>query len=244
MTFKQNFTAKEKKTMNKLQEFEARKYQIENNIDLSAEGKKKALATLQREAENYRTAAIRDLGASWTVLKGKMKSNVESVKAAEAQAAAQWDYGRLNYMSQAVKTQVNSAASFDAVQSLYNKAMQSGDTHARRVWGEGVRENIAAKYKGGDVAVFVNKLQKELNGVLTTPEIDAAKAEGTELTKQARILFGETKQANEYFYGGRLAQNSIWGTVTEFEKMTEGVKINQKVDAETLATITTVDLVE
>lgn len=229
--------------MNKLQEFETRKYQIEHNIDLSAEGRRKALATLQREAESYRAAAVRDLGASWTVLKGKMKSNVESVKQAEANAAKQWDYERLNYMGQAVKSQVNNAASFEDVQSLYNKAMQSGDTHARRVWGEVVRENIAAKYRTGESAAFVKKLQTDLDKVLTTPDLDAAKAEGTELTKQARILHDETKQANEYFYGGRLGQNAMWGTKTEFDKMSEGVRIEQKIDKD-LVTITTVELVE
>lgn len=227
--------------MNKLQEFEARKDQIEKNIDLSAEGKKKALATLQREAESYRAAAVRDLGIQWGALKSKMKSNVENVKLAEEEAAKQWDYERLNYTAQAVKSQVNNAASFEDVQKLYDKAMQSGDTHARRVWGEVVRENIAAKYRTGESAVFVKKLQADLDKVLTTPKLDAAKAEGAELTKQARILHGETKQANEYFYGGRLGTNAIYGVKTEFDNMSQGVRIEQKIDKD-LATITTVTL--
>jgi len=230
--------------MNKLQEFEARKLQIEHNIDLSAEGKKKALATLQSEADNYRVTAVRELGASWTVLKDKMKSNVESVKAAESKAASQWDYSRLNYMAQAVKSQVNSAASFEDVQSLYSKAMQSGDAHARRVWCEVVQENVTAKYKTGEAVAFTKQLQAELYNVLTIPELDAAKAEGTELTRQAADLHAQTMQANKYFYGGRLGTNAVWGTQTEFEALAQGVRIEQKIDAESMATITSVELVE
>jgi hypothetical protein len=243
MTFKY-FIPKDKNEMNKLQEFEARKYQIEHNIDLSREGKTKALAALQRESENYRVTTVRDLGGQWSALKDKMRSNIESVKAAQAAAAATWDYGRLNYQAQAVKSAIANTSNFQEVQSLYNQAAASGDAHARRVWGEVVRENITGKYHGGDVAAFANQLKKDLEKVLTTPELDAAKSEGSELTKQARILYDETKQANEYFYGGRLGNNAIYGIQTEFEKLSAGVNIEQKIDAETLATVTTVSLMD
>ena len=90
----------------------------------------------------------------------------------------------------------------------------------------------------------IKQLQAELERVLTTPELDAARSEGSDLTRQAAALDVLTKQANGYFYGGQLGVNMIYGVKTAFETMTEGLQINQRVDAESLATITTVELVD
>lgn len=229
--------------MNRIAELQAKKHAIETSGDLSSEGKKKAIDALTREVESVRVATVRELSASWGDLKVKMTANVEKVQAAEAKAADRWDYSRLNYMAQAVKTQVNSASNFETVKSLYDAARNNGDAHARRVWCEVVQEHISTKYRTGEGVALAKQLQSELDGVLTTPELDAARAEGGDLTRQAADLDAQTKQANTYFYGGKIAGNAIWGDKTEFETMTEGLQIKQRVDAETLSTITTVELV-
>ena len=230
--------------MNKILELQAKKYAIETSGDLSSEGKKKAMDALNREIEVTRGAMARELSTSWGALKSKMTTNIERVQAAEAKAAERWDYSRLNYMTQAVKSQVNSAANFEAVKGLYDAAKNNGDNHARRVWCEVIQEHVATKYRTGEGVALSKQLQAELDSVLTTPELDAARSEGSDLTRQAAALDVLTKQANGYFYGGQLGVNMIYGVKTAFETMTEGLQINQRVDAESLATITTVELVD
>lgn len=230
--------------MNKIHELQAKKHAIETSGDLSSEGKKKAMDALNREIEATRGAMVRELSTSWGDLKVKMKANVSKVQAAEAKAAERWDYSRLNYMTQAVKSQVNSAANFETVKGLYDAAKNNGDSHARRVWCEVIQEHVAAKYRTGEGVALSKQLQAELDSVLTTPELDAARSEGSDLTRQAAALDVLTKQANGYFYGGQLGVNMIYGVKTAFETMTEGLQINQRVDAESLATITTVELVD
>ena len=230
--------------MDKLAEFKARKIQIETNTDLSLEGKKKALATLQQQATQYKAAAVQELSISWGALRQRMARNIEAVQAAESKAAQQWDYSRLNYMTQAVKSQVASTANFSEVQKLYGQAMQSGDSHARRVWCEVVGEAVKAKYKDGEAAAFAKQLQADLNKVITTPEIETLKSEGTEITKQAAELHTQTQQLNNYFYGDSMGPRAIFGGKNEFENIMQGVQVTQRVDPETLTTITTAQLVD
>lgn len=230
--------------MNKIHDLQAKKYAIETSGDLSAEGKKKAMDALNREIEVTRGAMVRELSASWGDLKSKVAANIAQVQAAEAKAAERWDYSRLNYMTQAVKSQVNSAANFEAVKGLYDAAKNNGDNHVRRVWAEIVQEHVATKYRTGEGVALSKQLQAELDSVLTTPELDAARAEGSDITRQAAALDVLTKEANSYFYGNKIAGNAIWGISTEFETMTAGLQIKQRVDGETLATITSVSLVD
>ena len=230
--------------MDKLIEFKTRKIQIETNTDLSLEGKKKALATLQQQATQYKAAAVQELSISWGALRQRMARNIEAVQAAESKAAQQWDYSRLNYMTQAVKSQVASTANFSEVQKLYGQAMQSGDSHARRVWCEVVGEAVKAKYKDGEAAAFAKQLQADLNKVITTPEIETLKSEGTEITKQAAELHTQTQQLNNYFYGDSMGPRAIFGGKNEFENIMQGVQVTQRVDPETLTTITTAQLVD
>ena len=230
--------------MERINEFKARKIQIESNTDLSLEGKKKALAALQQQATAYKAAAVQELGINWGALRQRMARNIEAVQAAESKAAQQWDYSRLNYMTQAVKSQVASTANFSEVQRLYMQAMQSGDSHARRVWCEVVGEAVKAKYKDGEAAAFAKQLQADLNRVITTPEIEALKSEGSEITQQAAELHAQTQQINNYFYGDSTAPRAVFGVSTEFENIMQGVQITQRVDPETLTTITTAQLVD
>lgn len=230
--------------MDKINEFKARKLQIESNTDLSLEGKKKALAALQQEAAAYRAAAAQDLGIKWGALRQRMARNIEAMQAAESKAAQQWDYSRLNYMTQAVKSQVANTANFGEVQSLYRQAMQSGDSHARRVWCEVVGEAVKAKYKDGEAAAFAKQLQAELNKVVTTPEIETLKSEGTAITKEAAELHTQTQQINDYFYGDSMGTRAVFGVSTEFENLMQGVQVSQRIDPETLTTITTAQLVD
>lgn len=230
--------------MDKINEFKTRKTQIESNTDLSLEGKKKALATLQQQAETYKAAAVQELGIKWGALRQRMGRNLEAIQAAESKAAQQWDYSRLNYMTQAVKSQVANTANFSEVQRLYMQAMQSGDSHARRVWCEVVGEAVKAKYKDGEAAAFAKQLQADLNKVVTTPEIETLKSEGIEITKQAAELHTQTQQINNYFYGDSMGPRAIFGGKTEFENIMQGVQITQRVDPETLTTITTAQLVD
>ena len=230
--------------MDKINEFKTRKIQIESNTDLSLEGKKKALATLQQQAETYKAAAVQELGIKWGALRQRMGRNLEAIQAAESKAAQQWDYSRLNYMTQAVKSQVANTANFSEVQRLYMQTMQSGDSHARRVWCEVVGEAVKAKYKDGEAAAFAKQLQADLNKVVTTPEIETLKSEGIEITKQAAELHTQTQQINNYFYGDSMGPRAIFGGKTELENIMQGVQITQRVDPETLTTITTAQLVD
>ena len=230
--------------MDKINEFKARKTQIESNTDLSQEGKKKALATLQQQADTYKATAVKELGISWGALRQRMARNIEAVQAAESKAAQQWDYSRLNYMTQAVKSQVASTANFSEVQKLYGQAMQSGDSHARRVWCEVVGEAVKAKYKDGEAVAFTKQLQAELNKVITTPEIETLKSEGSEITQRAAELHTQTQQLNNYFYGESMGPRAVFGVSTEFENIMQGIQVTQRVDPETLTTITTAQLVD
>ena len=221
--------------------FDERKRQISSNPDLSDEGKRKQLAALDAETATYKAQVIGDLRGGFDGLKSKARGNIEAIQKAEAEAAKQWDYSRLNYLSQSVRSAIVTAGNFQEVASLYEKARASGDSHTRRVWAELAKEVIQTKYsRDPDAILFAKNLDSDLDQVISTPELRELKAEGTALTNEAQRLDEERNAARVFYRGDSIS--GVFAPADEFAQVSAGLKINSRVNAETWETITTVEL--
>lgn len=223
-----------------LMEYENRKHTINTSPDLTTEGRKKAMQKLTAEIDQARAVIVQELRTQWDTLKTKAARNIEQVQQAQSEAAKQWDYSRLEYMARSVKNTIDNAASLADVVGMYNQVKESGDNHARRAWAETASEAIKGKYSSGEAVVFIKQLAQDAAAVIETPQLKELKAQGSELTDQARILNEQTDQAQKFYNPNN---TGVFSLPDEFTAMREGVRINQQFNAENLETVTEFSLV-
>lgn len=225
-----------------LMDFRNRQHTINTSVELSGEGRRRAMQKLTSETAAARSAIVRDLQTQWNTWKADARRNIEDVRKAENEAAQKWDYARLEYMTRAIASTINNTREFSDVIGLYNQAKESGDLHARRAWAETAGPAVKAKYKGGEVETFTKQLAQDAAAAIETPQLKAAREAGAQLTERARILDTQTEAVKEFYRPTRGDLTDFLGD--EFSAMRAGVSITQKVNPETLATETQAVLLE
>lgn len=224
----------------KLNEFSNRKSALQTNVDLSTEGRRKAMQAIDAEAANYRGEVLRALRIGWDDWKVKARRNIEALQEATDKSAAAWDYNRLNYQVKAINNRIATAGSFADVAGEYQRVKESGDRHAWRAWTETAGATIRTKYPSDpDAAVFVKRLSQDAPEVLITPEVKTLKEEGDKLSQQAAQLDEQTQRANAFYHPN---SGGVFGEKTAFDAVADGVQITRRVIPETLATETHVSL--
>ena len=204
--------------------FESRKHAINTSIELSDEGKRRAMQKLDGEIAAARVPITADLKSQWDTFKTQARRNIEQVQKAEDEAAKQWDYSRLEYMARSVQGEIKKSTNIADVIGKYNQVKESGDKHARRAWTEAAGEVIRAKYHDVEALGFIKQLAQDAAAVIETPQIKELKAQGSTLTQQAHILDEQTKQVRAFYNPRNIG---IYEAPDEFTAMREGVNISQ-----------------
>lgn len=224
----------------KLTEFSNRRHAISIDPNLSDQGRQTAMQKVNSEAENFRGEALRQLRISWDGWKSEARRNIETLQDATDKSAAAWDYARLNYQAQAISKRIATAGSFADVTRAYQQAKESGDRHAWRAWTETAGAAVGARFsQDPEAKVFIKDLATDAPEAIDTPEVKAAKAEGIKLTQRGRELNEQTQRARAFYHPNGA---SVFGLPDDFSKLTEGVRITSRVNAETLATVTEIQL--
>lgn len=228
-----------------LQAIASKKKQIENNPDLSPAGKDKALNDLAAERANLKASALRELGASWSSVRSGYRNLQSRGAELDNQVGASWDYGRLNYMAQVVRSKIAQAEDTSKLTGLYSDAQGSGDYYIRRAWAEIAPQAAIDKFGlGVDTGRLQNQAARDLQGVIYhqhADELQELKADWDKLINRALDLHGATRSADSMLDD---QQSRAWGQPTEFDKLLDGIRLDQTVEPQTLTTFTTLTVSE
>lgn len=182
------------------------------------------------------------LKTDWGVLKGEYIQLKREKTAAVDRAAKRWDYQRLDYDRKSAREFLK-GASLTAIEKRLSDIELSGDTHALLAFAEeGV--NILGKERAftdmdlprlGDLLNGLGKMREDLT---VTPEMKELAKQGEILTQKVRDVFEATHRAKSEYY----TVDSLGNVPNSFDEMTKGVNVRVRVDPETLAEITEVNL--
>lgn len=219
-----------------LANFEQRKHGIYNNRDLSYQGQQKELAILEKSKQTFSAQAYLKLKADWEAVRAKAERLDKRKEQAEDEAAKQWDYNRLLYNARAVEAEIKNCFSLDEALKKHADAMRSNDKHLRRAWAENGLAAITAKWKETPATNDAKRQARaELEKLTTTAELEAIAKEADSITRQGVELYKVTDATARHFSEG------VFSGGNEFYKLLDGVKVSEKVDVTTLATVQSID---
>lgn len=222
--------------------FGDRRGAVQKNRDLSGQGQERQLKTVQAEIDAYRPKAYEHLRLTWHFIREDYKAWQAKAAQLEAAAGARWDYSRLNYEATAASAALKNATSntpggdFPAARQVYEAWTNSGDPHRRRAMLEVGPELLTGRFgatNGAEVNRLAKDASKRLAQELDTPELQALRAEGSNLTTRAAEAYQVTQEV------GRLydpAAGNVWSVGNEFSQLLVGVTLAERVSAETLET--------
>jgi hypothetical protein len=222
----------------KINSFQARRQLIREDRQLSDVGKTTQETRLKNEIDAYRPTAFDCLASDWQYVRRQYNLLTVRTRVENELAAGQWDYSRLNYASDAVRSSVRGASDLAAVERQYSQAVAAGDRYAIRAWGEiGVPE-IDARFPPGsmDRGHLTRRINEDLAAVMTTPGLQAVNAAGKELADEILALHKDT-QAVSQFYNG---DNALWGMKDEFQALMADLRITRKTNMEDLTHFETI----
>lgn len=161
--------------------------------ELSETGKNARLKQLASERLAYRETVVRVAVAVYDGLLARFDKNDERRKAAQNDAAEAWDYERLNYQARAAETRVKLTADIASLERLYEAALNSGDKHALRAFCEVAAGEVRAHWLALEpekAHLLVKRMERDLEQLLTSPELKVCNTTGAALAEEALELKG------------------------------------------------------
>ena len=213
---------------------------IENNQDWAPSGKAKKFAELDTQRAQVLDRARVDYAAEMVRLKRTDKELKAKRLEADAKAAQAWDYPRLQYNRGKVEAQIAKAQSLGELAELYSQAARSGDLHLRRAWAEFAPGLIGARFTGDESASrgdLLRRMAGDLDSLTITDELHEVQA-------QEAKLAGDVVKLAEQIRAGASAVGSNPFYPNEFERILEGVTVEEKFDSVKFGTYYSVDLGE
>ena len=214
-----------------------REGQIKNNRDLSDEGRRKALVAWGNERANSEAQAEKSLKFDTDLLRGEYEVWDRKRAKAQNEAGAAWDYSRLAYEGEAVRARVRMVSEnspgedLGAIKALIGQAAGSGDQHRARAWLEIGAAALLDRFGNSDdlelkmaVNSSIRESIKQLDVILTTPELTDVEAEHDELTGWAVELKQVVEETGAFFYPTNQGPLS---TPDPFNRLLEGVTIHK-----------------
>lgn len=224
---------------NRIAAIEKRKQEILSSRMFSELGRTQALETWRQELPTSRARVVSDLASEWAQVRAEYKAVGERrTKAGDAEAN-RWNFERLNFELNKVKQQLDKPVYY--LKEQYQAAVNSGDLHRQRAWGEAA-DTIREKFTEDTTALeFSGELKKNLVKLTTTPETLAAKEAGSVLAQRAIEAYKVTNQARAFF-DNEMMHSREWAFSRDFEALTDGVSISEKMDTETFSVIRSVEI--
>lgn len=199
----------------KIREFGNRETVIRASDELSPEGKRRQLALIKQERDDFRSVAVATMKRDFNDLLDRFNANDAARKAAQEKTAASWDYERLNYQAKAAAAKIATAPDLGEIRNLYEAAKNSGDKHGYRALIETAVEAIQNRWGiETEAAMLVRLMRRDLNGLLSTPELQAINDRGAELATEAIAIKSILAELHN-FYGG--AVSGVWGLTVDDE---------------------------
>lgn len=193
---------------NAIKNFKDEKLKITQSRELSPEGKAIAEKRLQINVDNYRGIALATLKSDMEQYRRIYSEIGQERKQAEDNAANNWDFKKLQYYSEVVKAKIataqaehNPAAGKNAVKMI-GEAYQAAqnDKHLARAWSELGSAALYEKYPDNHEAIrLAESMSKDLDQLLTTPEIKAVNVKGSKLVDEMVDFVDTVKMAGEFF---------------------------------------------
>jgi hypothetical protein len=220
-----------------------RKQAIANSREYSEYGKQLQARQLDSEISTFRTKALDRLRHDWDRLKAEHKNLSRRKAEAEQKSGDRWDYARLSYLAENVKSKVNKFRNLAELRSAYEQARESGDPHVKRAWAEALPGILQTRYQGEPGAgSLATKAEEDFYTVMDTPELAAVREEEGELTNAAEELQAVTVAAGEFYRNTKPLTSGIDldairaadAPEREFLRLSEGVTIARRMSGTTL----------
>lgn len=233
-------TARVERVIGKLNSFDSAKEHYLRSTDLSAEGKRKALANVEAERTALRGEAVKALAEAWDDVRLKwgilqLKNDIEEQKQGRS-----WDYARLSYLSDSVRERVQHASSPSDVAKWYVPMLNSGDRHIARASAEAGAQAIRSRFRtdleGVNLALQGEQKLKELTDSPVYHEVQAGMEQ---LIRDAVEL-----QDKHDFIQRQLVNYVGLDSTADFEGAREGITITQSFDSDRAMFKTTLDVNE
>jgi hypothetical protein len=157
----------------------------------------------------------------------------------EEQAAKAWDYQRLQYNRGRVEAAIARAQNLAELAELYGQAARSGDLHLRRAWAELAPGQVERFGDDGSVSRgdLLRRMAGDLDALTVTPRLRELGAEESKFAGDVVKLVEQIRAGAEVVGTNPFAPN-------EFERILEGVKVEQKFDSQKYGFYYSVDFVE
>lgn len=222
--------------LDRITQLENKLQAIYKNPDLSMEGREKAKRAWAAEKAAAYNDAVIYLQADIARLRREFADNEAARERAAANAAKYWDYGRLQYELVAINAllpNITNAGSialrgWDVVTEFakqYAAVVQSQDKHKRRAWCEVAIPYFETHHQDDPKAIqLVLDLRRDLNELLTTPEIAFVNSEGAKLAELAVKIVDAVNVARRYYVDGLAL---ALGSGDPFGAMLEGITIKR-----------------
>lgn len=187
-----------------LADFRAQREKIHKDGDLSEDAKKRQVLALRDE----RLAALTQTAeVLWRELETSKNNGEAAIRNARAEANAQWDFQRLAYESNAVRSLLAGLRTVREMESLYQRVKTSGDPYRARAFADSapaiLAEGEGPMSDGMGVNALMRTLRTDAEAFTNTPKVQRAEAAATPIVD--RILAGRDALkavAGEFGLGG------------------------------------------
>lgn len=204
--------------------------QIKLNQDYSPEGKTRAINKVKDQLGTVRGQALSQLKSDW----GRIKTRGLEIRAAREKAieneAKRWDWQRLNYMTERVKSAIENANSLRDIENAWQAASQSGDKHAIKAWSETGPNKVTPKY-GLEAVSLVGSMTDAAAKYSRPPEFDALDQKADALIQEAKELENITRLVSEAFTKDPSLDLS-WAVNEEFKTVRGDCRLSEAWDGE------------
>lgn len=154
----------------KLEDFVGQIDAVRFDRALSAEGKRDKEARLRRELDRYREVALSELERVGADVRERYQTIEKRRAQLMEQAQEGWDYVRLGYERDAVRSFVDGAVDLPSVLAEYQRAGDAGNRVRLRAFAEFGATAAKAKFGAAALALEV-RAQADLRALLTTPQL-------------------------------------------------------------------------
>ena len=186
---------KAKDHLTKLNEYKNRAAAIESDTRYTDAGKQPQREALRAEMNNQIDRLVIDLQAEYDEAR-KAYDNVEAAKAsARADYEAGWDFSRLQYTQDQIRSQVNAARDLSDVEQAYKNAQ--GDNYKIRVWGEIGADLVSNKGYAEMAGGLIGEMKRAASSLSNTPAMLKAQQSEAEIAQRAYDLRADTLTITE-----------------------------------------------
>lgn len=193
--------------------------QIEQNTNLSKEGKERAIANLKQEEALFKNQAAESLSSEWRALKSSYGEVLSGLAQAEQEESERWSYAKLEHERKFIEDRLKRTHNLQELEALYTEFESSGIPERKRALFEVVPEH-ALKYKSASLAKSSENALKQL---CSTENMKEYQAKGEAVVKRAQELAGVTEQAAHYYYS-----EGVFSTENEFTRLMAGIRLTEQ----------------